>query len=102
MRHCNQGPVVHQVESLQRQFAQAPGLPFADLLSAEAIQQLLDEHDISVRERDYPPLITLAMFLSQCHDADPSLRQAVVRRLAKRCSREAALRRCLTVALRYW
>jgi hypothetical protein len=84
MRHCNQGLVVHQVESLQRQFAQAPGLPFADLLSAEAIQQLLDEHDLSVRERDYPPLITLAMFLSQCHDADPSLRQAVVRRLAQR------------------
>jgi hypothetical protein len=84
MRHSNQGPVVHQVESLQRQFAQAPGLPFADLLSAEAIQQLLHEQEIPVRERDYPPVITLAMFLSQCHDADPSLRQAVARRLAER------------------
>lgn len=84
MRHCNQGPLVHQVEALQRQFAQAPGLPFGDVLSAEAIEQLLDEHDIAVRERDYPPLITLAMFLSQCHDADPSLRQAVARRLAQR------------------
>src|SRR5713226_8597690 len=40
------------------------------------------EHGAGFRERDYPPLITLAMFLSQCHDADQSLRQAVARRLA--------------------
>ena len=84
MSHSNQGSVVSQLESLRRQFAQAPGLPFAEVLSPSLIQQLFDEHKVEFRERDYPPLITLAMFLSQCHDADPSLRQAVARRLAQR------------------
>src|ERR1039457_2923973 len=83
MSHSNQGPVVCQVESLQRQFAQAPGLPFVDLLPADLLQKLLAEQDIEWRERDYPPLITLAVFLSQCQDADPCLRQAVTRRIAQ-------------------
>lgn len=83
MSNSNQGPLVCQVESLQRQFAQAPGLPFVDLLPADLLQKLLAEQDIEWRERDYPPLITLAAFLSQCQDADPSLRQAVARRIAQ-------------------
>ena len=82
MSHRNQGSVARQVESLQRQFAQAPGLPFAELLSLELIEQVFHEHEVDFRERDYPPLVTLAMFLSQCHDADQSLRQAVARLLA--------------------
>lgn len=84
MSYSNQGPVASQVEALRRQFAQAPGLPFADLLSPESLQQLLRAHAVRFRERDYPPLVTLAMFLSQCQDADPSLRQAVARFLAHR------------------
>jgi hypothetical protein len=84
MSHVNQGSVVSQVESLQRQFAQAPGLPFADLLSQELVERLFREHDVEFRQRQYPPLIALAMFLSQCHDADQSLRQAVARLIAHR------------------
>jgi DDE family transposase len=84
MSYRNRGSVVRQVEALQRQFAQAPGLPFAELLSSELIENLFREHDADFRERDYPPLLTLAMFLSQCHDADQSLRQAVARLLAHR------------------
>src|SRR5258708_290627 len=71
MLHGNQGTVVSQVESLQRQFAQAPGLPFAELLPTERIGQVLQEQGMEFRDRDYPPL-TLAMFLSQCSDTDPS------------------------------
>jgi hypothetical protein len=82
MAHRNQGSIVRQAESLQRQFAEAPGLPFAELLSAELIKNLFKEDEVDFRERDYPPLITLAMFLSQCHDADQSLRQAVARLVA--------------------
>src|SRR5947209_186110 len=84
MAHVNQGSVVSQVESLQRQFAQAPGLPFADLLSRGLVERLFREHDVEFRQRQYPPLIALAMFLSQCHDADQSLRQAVARLIAHR------------------
>jgi DDE family transposase len=79
MPHSNQGSVVCQVEALQRRFAQAPGLPFADLLPAELINQLMQEHGTEFYDRVYPPLVTLAVFLSQCQDADQSQRQAVAR-----------------------
>src|SRR5438309_343153 len=39
-------------------------------------------------DRIYTPLVTLAMFLSQCQDADPSLRQAVTRLIAHRVAQE--------------
>jgi hypothetical protein len=84
MPHSNRGPVVSQCESIQRQFAQAPGLPFANLLPEAFIVQLLDELGVEFRDRDYPPLVVLAMFLGQCSDADPSLQQAVARRIAQR------------------
>jgi hypothetical protein len=87
MAHRNQGSLASQVETLRRRFAQAPGLPFAELLSPQLLRQLLREHAVTFRHRDYPPLITLAMFLSQCHDADPSLRQAVARLVAHRVAR---------------
>src|SRR4029077_15292564 len=90
MTHRNQGAVVHQVETLQRQFAEARGLPFAELLSPELIEKLFKDHEGGFRERDYPPLITLAMFLSQCHDADQSLRQAVARLVAHRVAQGEA------------
>jgi hypothetical protein len=84
MRHCNQGSVVSQVELIQRRFAQAPGLPFAEVLPEDVIVRLLDELGVEFRDRDYPPLIVLAMFLGQSSDADPSLKQAVARHVAQR------------------
>jgi hypothetical protein len=82
MAHGSSGSLVRQVESLQRQFAASPGLPFTELLSAPVIECLLKYHEVGCRERDYPPLVTLAMFLTQCQDDDPSLRKAVARLLA--------------------
>jgi hypothetical protein len=84
MPHSNHGSVASQVESLQRQFAHAPGLPFAELLPAELITQLLQEMGTQFHDRIYTPLVTLAMLLSQCQDADPSQRQAVTRHIAHR------------------
>jgi hypothetical protein len=84
MRHSNQGSVASQAESLQRQFAQAPGLPFAELLPAELITRLLREQGAEFSDRIYTPLVTLAMFLSQSQDADQSQRQAVSRLIAQR------------------
>lgn len=88
MPHSNQGSVAGQVESLQRQFAQAPGLPFADLLPTDLITRLLQEQDTEFKDRIYTPLVTLAMLLSQCQDADPSQRQAVARLIAHRVAQE--------------
>lgn len=84
MSHSNQVSFASQVESIQRQFAQTPGLPFAQLLPTKLIEELLQEHGVEFRDRIYTPLITLAMFLSQCRDEDQSLRQAVLRLLVQR------------------
>jgi hypothetical protein len=53
-------------------------------LPEDVIVQLLDELGVEFRDRDYPPLIVLAMFLGQCSGADPSLKQAVARHIAQR------------------
>lgn len=84
MSHSNQGSVADQVQSLQRQFAEAPGLPFADLLPKELLAKLIEEHEVEFKDRIYTPLVTLAMFLSQGSDADQSLSQAVARLIAHR------------------
>jgi hypothetical protein len=84
MPNSTQGSGVSQVESIQRQFAQAPGLPFADLLPTELITQLLLDQDTRFYDRIYSPLVTLAMFLSQCQDADQSQLQAVTRLIGHR------------------
>jgi hypothetical protein len=88
MPHSIQDSVASQVETLQRQFAQAPGLPFAELLPADFLTQLLQEQDAAFYDRIYTPLVTLAMFLSQCQDADSSQRQAVARLIAHRVAQE--------------
>jgi hypothetical protein len=88
MPHFIRGSAAGQVESLQRQFAQAPGLPFAELLPAELVARLLQEQDALFYDRIYTPLITLSLFLSQCQDADPSQRQAVARLIAHRVAQE--------------
>ena len=65
-----------------------PGLPFAEWLPADLLRRLLHEQDAAFYDRIYTPLVTLAMFLSQCQDADPSQRQAVARLIAHRVAQE--------------
>lgn len=76
----------HQVESLWRQFAQAPGLPFCDTLNAEMVQDALRAEQVGGHDCIYTPLVTVRMLLSQAMDPDPSLRQAVSRLLAERAA----------------
>jgi DDE family transposase len=79
-------PLSGQVELLWRQFAQAPGLPFADLLSADAVQEAFRAECVRNYDCVYTPLTTVRMLLSQAMDPDPSLRQAVSRLLAERAA----------------
>jgi len=76
----------NQVESLTRQFAQAPGLPFADVLTAEQVQAAFDAEGVQAIDCVYTPLTTVHLLLSQALDPDPSLRQAVSRLLAERAA----------------
>jgi hypothetical protein len=65
-------------------------LPFADLLPAAQVERALEDENVSFRERLFPPLVTLWVFLSQVLDPDHSCRQAVARFLAWRAARGLA------------
>src|SRR5690349_19171533 len=82
MPHSTRGRRAHQIETLRTQFAQADGLPFADALSGQRIEQALDEEGASWRGAVYTPLLTLWAFLAQVMGPDGSCRAAVARVLA--------------------
>jgi len=72
---------------LRDALAQAPGLPFADLLPAAQVEQALREEHVAFSHRLCTPLVTLWGFLSQVLDPDGSCRAAVARFLAWRAAR---------------
>ena len=73
-----------QMSGFLRQFTQGPGLPFAQVVQQNDIQELLARHCPAWREDLYTPAVTLALFVGQAVDPDPSLRQAVARFAAQR------------------
>ena len=82
MPHSTARGSARQIETLRAQFAQAEGLPFADLLTAERLQRALDEEDATWRESTWTPVRTLGAFLSQVASPDGSCRRTVDRVLA--------------------
>lgn len=86
MKHPTIPARLRPEEVLRRQFAQAAGLPFADVLSTKQLQQVLDDCRVEFRDRIFSPLVTVATFLSQVLDPDHSMRQAVARLIAYRAS----------------
>ena len=57
--------ISHQIRVMRGCFAQSGGLPFSEVLSAETIQNIMDEEVSSYRCRIFPPIVTLCAFLSQ-------------------------------------
>jgi hypothetical protein len=90
MPHRTSRRVADQVESLRRQFAQVPGLPFADVLSAEEVQQVLQQEEVTWRDSVFTPLVTMRLLLLQAIAADPSCQQAVDHLLAERAAQGQA------------
>jgi Transposase DDE domain len=85
--HSNLGRRSRQIETLRTQFAQADGLPFAEVLSTDRIEDALREEEAVWREDVYTPPLTLWAFLSQVVCPDGSCRAAVARVLAWLVSR---------------
>jgi hypothetical protein len=81
-------PLFDQVDSLRRQFGQAPGLPFGDVLPAQAVEHAFQVEHGAHYDCVYTPLTTVRLLLAQALDPDPSLRQAVSRLLAERTALE--------------
>ena len=71
-----------QIETLRAQFAQADGLPFADVLPAERLEAALRQEGAHWRHKVYTPVVTLWAFLCQAVSPDGSCRAAVARVLA--------------------
>jgi hypothetical protein len=84
MSYASPQRFAQQVATLQRHFAQAPGLPFADVLAPDLVDQALRDEQLSFRDRLFAPLVTLWVLLGQVLDPDHSCRAAVARFLAWR------------------
>jgi hypothetical protein len=90
MAHATPHARARQGRTLRQQFAQAPALPFADLLPAEEIDTAVQAEQVSFRDRLFSPFVTLWVFLSRVLDPDHSCRAAVARFLAWRSSQGLA------------
>src|SRR5436305_5674921 len=87
MPHSTPGRRARQIELVRTQFAQADGLPFADVLPAHRVERAIAGTAAAWREVVFTPLVTLGAFLGQVISADRSCRAAVARVLAWRVSR---------------
>ena len=86
MKH-NQSRHFDEARLLCRQFAQRPGGAFAQALSIQHICCMVDQHcPGTTRQRQYPPLKTLRLFVGQSLGSARSCQDAVVRNLAQRLS----------------
>ncbi|MBL6704623.1 MAG: IS4 family transposase [Planctomycetaceae bacterium] len=86
MRRSSYGWCRQQFDFLRRQFLQADDLPLSDVLSEEIVAGALAKIGVAWRDRLYPPLVTLWVFLGQVLSADQSCRAAVARLIAHRVS----------------
>jgi hypothetical protein len=87
MAHATVPTPRRQVAHTCQQLHHHPGLPFADHLPAQRIEQTLRSLGHTFRHRLFCPALTLWTFLSQVLDPDHSCRAAVARVLAWRVRR---------------
>jgi hypothetical protein len=72
------------VERFRRQFGDQPTQALGAVLPAEDLQKLVVEEVGTFRERIYPPLTTLGLFIGQALSQDGACQDAVSRRLSER------------------
>lgn len=72
------------VERFRQQFGDRPTQALGAVLSAEDLQKLVVEEVGRFRERIYPPLTTLSLFIGQALSQDGACQDAVSRRLSER------------------
>ena len=75
--------VLHQIRKFKNSILQFSHLPFADTLSSDVLEQII-EHSESCRDRIFIPLVTIKAFIFQVLSTDGSCRQAVNHVLSER------------------
>ncbi|MBK7565730.1 MAG: hypothetical protein IPI21_16425 [Propionivibrio sp.] len=78
------------VERFRRQFGDQPTQAFGAVLPNEVLRKLVDEEVGAFRERIYPPLTTLGLFVGQALSSDGACQDAVARRVSERTARRQA------------
>lgn len=73
-----------EVERFRRRFGDRPTQGLEAVLPAEVLSRLVDEEVGEHRERLYPPLTTLGLFVGQALSADGACQDAVARYLSER------------------
>ena len=72
------------VARFKQGFADRPTRALDELLSSNVVCSIVDEEVGSYRERIYPPLTTLGLFIGQALSADGACQDAVARHLSER------------------
>ena len=70
------------LDAVRARFARSEGLPFADIMTEANILDVLNEHDVTYRDRVFGPVTTIWGFLSQVLSDDHSCRDTVSRIIA--------------------
>jgi hypothetical protein len=75
------------IARFRQQFGDQPARAMGAVLEAQVIAEALEKELGPVRERVYPPLTTLGLFIGQALSADGACQDAVARQLSARCAR---------------
>lgn len=75
------------VEGFRRQFGDQPTQALGSVLPTAELKRVVVEEVGAFRERIYPPLTTLALFIGQALSQDGACQDAVSRRLSERTAR---------------
>lgn len=78
------------VEQFKRRFGDYPTKALDELLSSKTVSRMVDEEVGPHRERIYPPLMTLGLFVGQALSADGACQDAVARHLSERTAQGMA------------
>lgn len=82
MAHPTRSRTRRQIQALRNRFAQRDGLPFADVLPAQRIEDAIRDHGGGWREEVFTPVLTLWAFLTQVICPVGCCRLAVARVMA--------------------
>src|SRR4051812_43317701 len=82
MAHPTRSRTRRQIQDLRARFAQRDGLPFADVLPAERVEQAIRDEGAAWREVVFTPVVTLWAFLTQVVCPAGCCRLAVARVMA--------------------
>lgn len=74
----------------KQRFADFPTKALDELLSVETVSRIIEEETGPYRERIYPPLTTLGLFIGQALSPDGACQDAVARHLSERTAQGAA------------